>query len=62
MCILNLPLYDVNSMDFIFQLEIDKMYEVVQTNSNGLYRCRYGDIIKVVGFKNRTPQYEFMYR
>ena len=38
------------------------MYEVVHTNINGLYRCRYGDIIKIVGFKNGTPKYELVYK
>ncbi|KAF3704363.1 GH3 domain-containing protein Precursor [Channa argus] len=37
-------------------------YELVITNASGLYRYRIGDIVKVVGFHNRCPIVEFLYR
>jgi hypothetical protein len=44
------------------QAQKDKIYEVVITNSSGLYRYRMGDMIRVVGFHNKAPIVEFMYR
>ncbi|GLU03470.1 hypothetical protein SLE2022_206670 [Rubroshorea leprosula] len=43
-------------------VEIGKMYEVVVTTYRGLYRCRLGDIVKVVGFYNSSPEVEFVMR
>ncbi|KAH7863380.1 hypothetical protein Vadar_016760 [Vaccinium darrowii] len=37
-------------------VEVDKMYEVVVTTYRGLYRYRLGDIVKVVGFYDSSPQ------
>jgi len=47
---------------FLDQLEIDQSYEVVITNIFGLYRYRFGDVIRVCGFVGNTPKYEYMYR
>ncbi|XP_057535068.1 probable indole-3-acetic acid-amido synthetase GH3.6 [Amaranthus tricolor] len=44
------------------EVEIGKMYEVVVTTYRGLYRYRLGDIIKVVGFHNSSPEVEFVMR
>ena len=41
------------------EVEKGKSYEIVITNQSGLYRYRIGDIIKVVGFKEKTPRIEF---
>ena len=46
----------------IFQTEADHTYELVITNASGLYRYRFGDVIKVVGFHNTCPVIEFHYR
>ena len=46
----------------INELEIGSKYEVVITNQAGLYRYKLGDVIKVVGYYNNSPEVEFMYR
>ncbi|KAA8550916.1 hypothetical protein F0562_002600 [Nyssa sinensis] len=43
-------------------VEVGKMYEVVVTTYRGFYRYRLGDIVKVVGFYNSSPQVEFVMR
>ncbi len=43
-------------------LELGRHYEVVVTTVAGLYRYRVGDVIGVVGFQNRAPVVEFLYR
>ncbi|ELU01891.1 hypothetical protein CAPTEDRAFT_100183 [Capitella teleta] len=47
---------------FLDQLQVGKTYEVLITTRNGLYRYRFGDVIKVVGFFDGNPIYEFKYR
>lgn len=44
------------------ELSIGEEYEIVITNKAGLYRYRMGDIVKVVGFYNNSPEVEFLYR
>jgi hypothetical protein len=44
------------------ELKVGKKYEIVVTNYAGLYRYRIGDVIKVVGFYNNSPEIEFLYR
>ena len=46
----------------INELEVDKIYEIVITNYAGLYRYRIGDVIKVVGYYNNSPEIIFLYR
>jgi hypothetical protein len=46
----------------INQLQVGSSYEIVATNQAGLYRYRIGDVIKVVGFYNQSPEVEFLYR
>ncbi|WJX84138.1 hypothetical protein P8452_66744 [Trifolium repens] len=43
-------------------VEVGKMYEVVVTTYRGFYRYKLGDIVKVVGFHNSSPQVEFVMR
>lgn len=43
-------------------VEVGKMYEVVVTTYRGLYRYRLGDIVKVVGFYDSSPQVVFVTR
>ncbi|XP_057718163.1 probable indole-3-acetic acid-amido synthetase GH3.6 [Arachis stenosperma] len=44
------------------RVEVGKMYEVVVTTYRGFYRYRLGDVVKVVGFYNKSPEVEFVMR
>ncbi|CAN0825172.1 Jasmonoyl--L-amino acid synthetase JAR4 [Linum grandiflorum] len=44
------------------QVKIGEEYEVVLTNVAGLYRYRLGDVVKVMGFHNSTPELKFICR
>ncbi|KAF8694375.1 hypothetical protein HU200_038299 [Digitaria exilis] len=44
------------------EVNIGKIYEVVLTTFGGLYRYRLGDVVKVVGFHNSTPELKFVCR
>ncbi|CAH1778234.1 unnamed protein product, partial [Owenia fusiformis] len=46
----------------IHQVEVGKCYELLITNNYGLCRYRFGDVIKIVGYKNKLPLFEFQYR
>ncbi|QCD97581.1 probable indole-3-acetic acid-amido synthetase GH3.6 isoform X1 [Vigna unguiculata] len=43
-------------------VEVGKMYEVVVTTYRGLYRYRLGDIVRVVGFHNSSPEVDYVMR
>ena len=45
-----------------FQVKLGGLYEIVLTTMGGLTRFRFGDVIKVVGFRNQLPLVEFQYR
>lgn len=45
-----------------WELENDRLYEVVVTTAAGLYRYRLGDVVKVRGFHHECPLLEFMGR
>ena len=47
---------------FIEQLEPGKEYEVIITNLTGLYRYRFGDVIRCVGYHHEAPIVEVAYR
>ncbi|XP_053398736.1 GH3 domain-containing protein-like [Mercenaria mercenaria] len=47
---------------FLDEVEVDQVYELVITNASGLYRYRFGDVVKVVGHHNTCPVIEFQYR
>jgi len=47
---------------FIEQLEPGKEYEIIITNLTGLYRYRFGDVIRCVGYHGEAPIVEFAYR
>jgi len=56
-----------NSIDsektlFIEQLQPGKEYEVIITNLTGLYRYRFGDVIRCVGYEGEAPIVEIAYR
>ncbi|KAL6126280.1 hypothetical protein ACLB2K_074331 [Fragaria x ananassa] len=44
------------------EVKIGEEYEVVVTNFAGLYRYRLGDVVKVMGFHNSTPELKFVCR
>ena len=44
------------------RVELDGVYDIVLTNSSGLYRYAIGDTVKVRGFAARTPTLEFLGR
>ncbi|KAG2309687.1 hypothetical protein Bca52824_029435 [Brassica carinata] len=44
------------------EVKIGEEYEVVITNYAGLYRYKLGDVVKIVGFYNKTPQLKFICR
>ncbi len=46
----------------VWELEMDEEYFMVITNISGLYRYFTDDIIKVVGFYNKTPIIQFMHK
>jgi len=45
-----------------WQLETGKEYYILFTTSAGLYRYHINDIVKVVGWYNRTPCLEFLHK
>ncbi|KAA0047007.1 hypothetical protein IC582_014472 [Cucumis melo] len=58
---------DDNSLDEqqlvdLTDVELGKEYELVVTTYAGLYRYRVGDILRVAGFKNKAPQFNFICR
>ncbi|KAG8479456.1 hypothetical protein CXB51_029773 [Gossypium anomalum] len=46
----------------LVNVKLDQYYEVVVTALTGLYRYRIGDVLKVTGFFNKSPQFQFVER
>ncbi|MED6135516.1 Jasmonoyl--L-amino acid synthetase jar4 [Stylosanthes scabra] len=44
------------------EVKVGEEYEIVITNPAGLYRYRLGDVVKVMGFHNSTPELKFVRR
>ncbi|HEY5557026.1 GH3 auxin-responsive promoter family protein [Acetobacterium sp.] len=44
------------------QLETGKDYEIVITNTSGFYRYRIKDVVRVVGWYQKCPKIQFVYR
>ncbi|XP_022856676.1 jasmonic acid-amido synthetase JAR1 [Olea europaea var. sylvestris] len=44
------------------EVNIGEEYEIIVTNFAGLYRYRLGDVVKVKGFHNSTPELQFICR
>ncbi|KAG8391920.1 hypothetical protein BUALT_Bualt01G0237100 [Buddleja alternifolia] len=44
------------------EVEVGEEYEIIVTNFAGLYRYRLGDVVKVKGFHNATPELQFICR
>ncbi|KAL0376070.1 UNVERIFIED_CONTAM: putative indole-3-acetic acid-amido synthetase GH3.1 [Sesamum calycinum] len=51
----------VQPVDLV-NVKIGKEYELVITTYAGLYRYRVGDILRVTGFHNSAPQFQFIRR
>ncbi|KAL4580232.1 hypothetical protein LXL04_016418 [Taraxacum kok-saghyz] len=43
-------------------VQLGQVYELVVTTYAGLYRYRVGDLLRVAGFKNKSPQFSFICR
>ena len=65
-CFFEFRLADANDDDnntlTIDQLEEGKEYEVIITNQGGFYRYKIRDVVRVLGFFNKTPLVTFAYR
>ncbi|KAK9285064.1 hypothetical protein L1049_024249 [Liquidambar formosana] len=46
----------------LVDVKLGQEYELVVTTYAGLYRYRVGDILRVAGFKNKAPQFNFICR
>ncbi|GAV72084.1 GH3 domain-containing protein [Cephalotus follicularis] len=44
------------------EVKLGEEYEIILTNFAGLYRYRLGDVVKVMGFYNSTPELKFVCR
>ncbi|KAK8565715.1 hypothetical protein V6N13_020792 [Hibiscus sabdariffa] len=44
------------------EVKVGEEYEVIITNFAGLYRYRLGDVVRVTGFHNSTPELKFVCR
>lgn len=44
------------------KLEVGQNYFILFSTSGGLYRYNINDVVKVTGFYNRTPMFEFQYK
>ncbi|XP_027336016.1 jasmonic acid-amido synthetase JAR1-like [Abrus precatorius] len=44
------------------EVKVGEEYEILITNPAGLYRYKLGDVIKVTGFHNSTPEVKFVRR
>ncbi|XP_076899243.1 indole-3-acetic acid-amido synthetase GH3.6-like [Bidens hawaiensis] len=44
------------------EVKLGQDYELVVTTYAGLYRYQVGDVLRVVGFKNKSPQFNFICR
>nr|XP_006812615.1 PREDICTED: 4-substituted benzoates-glutamate ligase GH3.12-like [Saccoglossus kowalevskii] len=57
------PVTKLNLIPYwLMNYEVGAEYEIVLTNEHGLYRYRFGDVIKVAHYHNNCPAIEFMYR
>ncbi|KAM3204026.1 hypothetical protein P3L10_027435 [Capsicum annuum] len=46
----------------LVDVKIGQEYELVVTTYSGLYRYRVGDVLRVAGYKNNVPQFNFSCR
>jgi hypothetical protein len=57
-----IPLEKEHELRKAWELEQERLYEVVVTTSGGLYRYRLGDVVRVRGFYRHCPMLEFIGR
>ncbi|KAF7823084.1 Indole-3-acetic acid-amido synthetase GH3.6 [Senna tora] len=53
---------DQQSLVDLVDVKLGQEYELVVTTYAGLYRYQVGDILRVAGFKNKAPQFNFVCR
>ncbi|KAI3971626.1 hypothetical protein MKW92_049923 [Papaver armeniacum] len=53
---------DAQKLVELANVELGLEYEVFVTTYSGLYRYGIGDVLRVVGFKNTAPQFQFICR
>ncbi|KAG5578948.1 hypothetical protein H5410_049575 [Solanum commersonii] len=46
----------------LVDVEIGQEYELVITTYSGLYRYRMGDVLRVAGYKNNAPKFNFIHQ
>ncbi|XP_015158715.1 indole-3-acetic acid-amido synthetase GH3.6-like isoform X2 [Solanum tuberosum] len=46
----------------LVDVKIGQEYELIVTTYSGLYRYRVGDVLRVAGYKNNSPQFNFIRR
>ncbi|KAK4723718.1 hypothetical protein R3W88_026497 [Solanum pinnatisectum] len=51
-----------NSPVGLTEVKVGEEYEIVFTNFAGLYRYKLGDVVKIKGFHNGTPELQFVCR
>ncbi|GER56552.1 auxin-responsive GH3 family protein [Striga asiatica] len=51
-----------NELVDLVNVKLGQEYELVVTTYAGLYRYRVGDVLRVAGFKNNAPQFNFICR
>ncbi|KAG1347255.1 Indole-3-acetic acid-amido synthetase GH3.6 [Cocos nucifera] len=54
--------YDQRDLVDLVDVKLEQEYELVVTTYSGLYRYRVGDVLRVAGFKNKAPQFNFVRR
>ncbi|KAL4311129.1 hypothetical protein GQ457_01G007880 [Hibiscus cannabinus] len=52
---------DIEPVDLV-HVKLDQYYELLVTSYAGLYRYKVGDVLKVTGFHNSAPQFQFVKR
>ncbi|URE17709.1 Indole-3-acetic acid-amido synthetase [Musa troglodytarum] len=54
--------FDHHDLVDLVDVKLGQEYELVVTTYAGLYRYRIGDVLRVAGFKNKAPQFNFIRR
>ncbi|KAK8648782.1 hypothetical protein V6N13_129525 [Hibiscus sabdariffa] len=52
---------DIEPVDLV-HVKLGQCYELLVTIASGLYRYKVGDVLKVTGFHNATPRFQFVER
>ncbi|ONK74678.1 uncharacterized protein A4U43_C03F9020 [Asparagus officinalis] len=54
--------FDAKDLVPLTDVKLGHEYELVVTTYSGLYRYQVGDVLRVAGFKNKSPQFSFIRR